>query len=97
MPKIKEEIKKVYEGILVVTSTRIVFLGKQRELEIPLEKPLNIELFQDAFSIHRKGRKKPEYFVVDRPKLIAGLIHVAAIKALEKTAQRVRRKRYKEI
>jgi len=97
MPKIKEEIKQVDEGILIVTSARIVFLGKQRDLEIPLGKLLNIELFQDAFSIHRKGRKKPEYFVVDRPKLIAGLIHVAATKALEKTTQRVRRKRYEEI
>jgi hypothetical protein len=95
-PKIKEEIIKVDEGILGITSKRLVFIGKQTDIEIPLEKILNVEVFQDAFTIHRKGRKYPEYFAVDRPKLVAGILH-AAVKALERTIEKKTKSRQRRV
>jgi|GEM_PF-2681699 len=96
-PKIKEEVVKVDEGIIGITNRRFLFIGKQTDIEIPLEKLLNIEVFQDAFTIHRKGRKQPEYFAVDKPKLIAGILHVAAVKALEHAIEKKTRTKQRRI
>jgi hypothetical protein len=96
-PKIKEEIIKVDEGTLGITSKRLVFIGKQTDIEILLEKILNVEVFQDAFTIHRKGRKYPEYFAVDRPKLVAGILHAAAVKALERTIEKKTKSRQRRV
>jgi len=84
LPKITEEVQKIDEGLLAVTNKRFIFIGDRRSVEIPLRNILSIELFQDSFSVHRKAKKKREYFVVERPKLIAGILHVAAKRALEK-------------
>jgi len=91
LPKITEEVQKVDEGLLAVTDRRFIFIGDHRSIEVPLRNILSIELFQDSFSVHRKGKKKREYFVVNRPKLIAGILHAAARKALERPVKRRRR------
>lgn len=95
LPKITEEVQKIDEGLLAVTNKRFIFIGDRRSVEIPLRNILSIELFQDSFSVHRKAKKKREYFVVERPKLIAGILHVAAKRALEKS-ERIHKRISKE-
>jgi len=91
LPKITEEVQKIDEGLLAVTNKRFIFIGDRRSVEVPLRNILSVELFQDSFSVHRKAKKKREYFVVERPKLIAGILHVAVKKALEKPTKRRRK------
>lgn len=92
LPKVTEELQKVDEGLLAVTNKRFIFIGERRSMEVPLRNILSVELFQDSFSVHRKRKTKREYFVVNRPKLIASILHAAAKKALEESVKRRRRR-----
>jgi len=85
-------VQKIDEGLLAITNKRFIFIGERRSIEVPLRNILSVELFQDSFSVHRKRKTKREYFVVNRPKLIASILHAAAKKALEESVKRRRRR-----
>jgi len=82
-PKVSERIQKTDEGTLAVTNKRFIFIGVNRTIDIPLENIYAVEFFKDAITLHRKGKKRKEFFVVERPKLIGGIIHAATRRALE--------------
>ena len=58
-----DEIKNVDQGIITLTTTRIVFSGSKRTVNIPLGKVISIEPYSDAIALRREGKEKTQYFV----------------------------------
>jgi hypothetical protein len=57
-----DEIKKIDQGMITLTNTRIVFSGSKRTVNIPLGKIISIEPFSDAIALRREGKEKTQYF-----------------------------------
>ena len=71
-------------GSLVVTSTRTVFVGKRKTLELPLPKIVSIEVFSDGIRLHASNRVNAPLFRL-RPHygdVIGATLH-AAIRNLD--------------
>jgi hypothetical protein len=52
-------------GPIVVTSRRVVFLGDERTIEVPLSKLISLDVFDDGIRIHSSGRAAPPLFRLD--------------------------------
>jgi hypothetical protein len=62
-----EYLARLDSGKLVVTNQRLVFLGTQRDVSIPLAKILQAEPFSDAIGIAREGKEARDIFLVVNP------------------------------
>lgn len=60
-----KELKRIANGHLIVTNTRIVFAGDAKSFDAPLNKIINIKYFDDGASIHVDSRQNPYMVVVD--------------------------------
>lgn len=57
-----DELKKIDQGTLVLTSKRLTFLGSMRTINIDLRKIVGIEPFKDGIGSQRENKQKTEYF-----------------------------------
>jgi hypothetical protein len=60
-------LSKLDEGTLVVTTVRLVFVGRVKSVTIPLAKVLSIEPYMDAVCVFREGRENPDFFLTTTP------------------------------
>lgn len=58
-----DEIKNIDQGIITLTTTRVVFSGSKRTINIPLGKIISIEPYSDAIVLRREGKEKTQYFI----------------------------------
>ncbi|MCE5214549.1 MAG: zinc-ribbon domain-containing protein [Methanobacterium sp.] len=57
-----DELKKIDQGTLVLTSKRLTFLGSMRTVNIDLRKIVAIEPYKDGIGSQRENKQKTEYF-----------------------------------
>ena len=57
------ELTEVDRGDFVLTNKRVVYLGSQRTVTIPLDKILSYEHYTDGIGIRRSDRKNMQVFV----------------------------------
>jgi len=62
--EVTEEIKDVDSGILCITSERIIFKGLKKNITVPYNKIIHLELYPVGIFIH-KGSGKPIIFDMD--------------------------------
>lgn len=58
-----EELKKIDQGTLILTTKRLVFIGSKRTVNIDLRKILAIEPYKDGIGSQRENKQKTEYFI----------------------------------
>jgi predicted nucleic acid-binding Zn-ribbon protein len=66
-PVQSEYLAHLDTGKLIVTNTRLVFLGTKREVSTPIAKLLQIEPYADALGIAREGKETKEIYLVPNP------------------------------
>lgn len=65
-------------GLLAITSTRAVFLGNKKTVEMPYSKLVNLTLFSDGVQFHQSNRQTAPVFTLQSPDIVAAFVHVAA-------------------
>ena len=60
-----EELRPVDSGTLIATTQRLVFLGSQRTISIPLRKLIEIKPYSNGIQVHRQDRERAELFLFD--------------------------------
>jgi hypothetical protein len=70
-------------GELAVTSRRLLFTGDRRTIEVPLQKILDLNLFDDAVQVHVSGRQTPHTFQVPSGPLVAAVLNAVIQPLLE--------------
>jgi hypothetical protein len=70
-------LTKVDEGKLVVTSSRIVFLGSAKDLTADYKKILGVSPFAEGFQIEREGKKSRELLKMNDP--VTPLVYITYI------------------
>jgi hypothetical protein len=77
-----KEIQIADNGVLSVTSKRIVFMGNGgTTLEVPYSRLLNLTAFQDGIQFHVSNRKNAPLFQLEHVDPIAALIGATAERA----------------
>ena len=66
-PVQSEVLVRLDTGNLVVTNQRLVFLGAQRDVSVPLAKLLEAEPYSDAIGIARVGKESKDIYLVSNP------------------------------
>ena len=66
-----EELRNVDQGVLTLTSKRLVFSGGKRTLTIELARIVSMEPFRDGIAIRREGKEKTQYFSGINPEMIS--------------------------
>jgi hypothetical protein len=70
-------------GPIVITSTRVVFMGERKTIETPYTKLAGIDAFSDGVRIHASNRQATPLFKVGIDgEVIAATIHAAAQRAI---------------
>lgn len=65
-PVVTEELEKVDNGVMVVTTKHIYFGGKERIFRIRLDKIIAFEPYENGIGIQRDAKSaRPQYFVTD--------------------------------
>jgi hypothetical protein len=62
-----ESLTQVDSGTLVVTNQRLVFLGSQRDISIPIAKLLQVEAFSNAVGVAREGKESRDIYLISHP------------------------------
>lgn len=70
------ELSEVDTGTVVLTNQRLVFVGAQKSVAVPIEKILSLEVFPDGLSVHREGKEAPDIFVFDRAARLAAMLNL---------------------
>jgi len=71
------ELKEEDKGVIIVTSHRIVFLGSRKTIEMPYNKLLSLEVFEDGVRFHLSNRKTAPLFKVESAHPIAAIVNAA--------------------
>ena len=75
------EMQVADQGVLSVSSKRVVFLGSRKTMEMPLSKLVNITLFTDGVQLHMSNRVNAPLFLVGN---MAQVVGAAVAKAVER-------------
>src|SRR5215210_1117304 len=59
------EIQLVDTGLLAVTSSRVVFLGSRKTMEIPFTKLLGMDVFSEGARFHASNRQNAPLFKLE--------------------------------
>jgi hypothetical protein len=65
-------------GLLVITSTRAVFLGNKKTVEMLYSKLVNLTVFSDGVQFHQSNRVAAPVFTLQGPDIVAAYVHAAA-------------------
>ena len=73
------------EGILSITSQRVVYMGSRKTLEMPYKKLVNLNVFTDGVQLHLSNRKNPPMFRLSDGSgdVVAAIVNVASQPYLE--------------
>jgi hypothetical protein len=66
----REQLTKVDQGTVIVTTKRIVYNGSRRSLTIPSNQVLNTVLYRDGVDVRTENRAKREVFQCKNPLLL---------------------------
>jgi len=66
-----EELRNIDQGILTLTTKRLIFSGEKNSLTIALTKIVSMEPFKDGVAIRREDRQKTQYFSGINPEIIS--------------------------
>jgi hypothetical protein len=72
-------LRKIDNGILVLTNKRLIFNGDFRNSEYKLDKIVSVEEWKDAIEIGASNRQKVQIFTTDEPHKGATFIKMAII------------------
>ena len=75
-------LEAVDQGELRITSTRSVFTGSRKSIEMPHAKLLDLDVYTDAIQFHVSGRQVPPMFQVTSGPMIAAAVNAASQKLL---------------
>jgi len=70
-----QEWAKIDEGILTITSHRVVFEGNHESRSVSVAKITSTDLWEDAIQLHVEGREKSMLFTADNPLIPNSLLH----------------------
>jgi hypothetical protein len=70
-------------GRLLVTSQRAIFLGQNTSIEMPFNKILSLELFENGVRFHLSNRKKAPLFQVPSGDVVTAIVNSAMKRLLE--------------
>jgi hypothetical protein len=65
-------------GYLVISSTRAVFIGGKKTLDLPYSKLESLTLFSDGVQFHQSNRQTAPVFTTSMPDVISAFVHSAA-------------------
>jgi hypothetical protein len=82
MVEVGRTLEPVDEGSLCVTSSRVVYTGLRKTIEMPYSKFLDINVYTDAVQIHVTNRQNPPTFRVADGPMVAAAINAAMQKTL---------------
>jgi hypothetical protein len=71
------ELQVADSGPLAVTSSRIVFLGQRKTVEIPYSKLLGVEVFTDGVRFSASNRQNAPLFKVENGDVVAATVNTA--------------------
>ena len=71
------EIKQEDSGIMVCTSQRSVFLGSNKTVEIPYDKILSMDIFDDGIRFHLSNKKGALFFKLESGHTVAAIINAS--------------------
>lgn len=77
------ELKEDDKGIIIATSHRAIFLGSKRSLEIPYNKLLSVEVFEDGVRFHLSNRKNAPLFRLENGHPVVAVVNAAMQRLLE--------------
>jgi hypothetical protein len=72
------ELQVEDSGTLVISSTRVVFMGQRKSLEMPFAKMLGLEVFTDGIRFNVSNRQRAPLFQVPSGELVAAIVNAAA-------------------
>jgi hypothetical protein len=58
-----QEIRNIDQGVLTITSERLVFSGGMKTINLDLRKIVQVDPFTDGLALHKEGREKTQYFL----------------------------------
>jgi hypothetical protein len=64
-------------GVLAVTSTRIVFLGSRKTVEIPYSKLVGLEVFTDGIRFSASNRQNAPLFRLESGDVVGATVNTA--------------------
>jgi ribosomal protein L7/L12 len=67
------ELQTVDEGKVIITSKRLIFVGKKKNLNTKLDKILDLDPYTDAVAVHR-GTRYPTIFMLEDPKMFYAVL-----------------------
>jgi hypothetical protein len=70
-------------GRLIVTSQRVVFLGRKKSIEMPFSKILSLDVFEDGVRIHLSNIKNAPLFQVINGDVVTATVNTAMKRFLE--------------
>ncbi len=77
MVEVGRSMEAVDNGDLHVTSTRVVFTGLRKSVEVPYAKLLDMNVFTDGIQFHVSGRQTPSMFRVNDGQMVAAVVNAA--------------------
>lgn len=77
------ELKVADNGVLAVTSSRIVFLGTRKTMDVPLPKLVGLDVLDDGVRLHASNRQNAPLFRLENGHVVAATVN-AAIQHLNK-------------
>jgi hypothetical protein len=71
------ELQVADSGPLAVTSSRVVFLGQQKTIEIPYSKLVGVEVFEDGIRFSASNRQNAPLFKLENDEVVAATVNAA--------------------
>lgn len=71
------ELQVADPGVLAVTSSRVVFLGQRKTIEVPYSKLVGVEVFEDGIRFSASNRQNAPLFKVENGEVIAATVNAA--------------------
>lgn len=69
------ELKPEDEGLLTVTSQRVVFTGARKTVEIPLPKLVTLDIYKDGIRLHSTNRKHAVLLSLESGEVIGAIVN----------------------
>jgi hypothetical protein len=71
------ELQVADSGPLAVTSSRVVFLGQRKTMEVPYSKLVGVEVFEDGIRFSASNRQNAPLFKLENGEVIAATVNAA--------------------
>jgi hypothetical protein len=72
------ELQVADRGTLSVSSTRTVFIGARKTIELPYSKLVNLTVYSDGVQFHQSNRQNAPIFRLRNGEVVAAIVNAAA-------------------